>query len=171
MNPFSKKVNRLYCPPQQPGFRRGRNSVSNRKASYEKLRIAARSTRNFVQKSAKLKSSFGAISKQKSLKCCLLNVDGLSESSFADVKNVLSSKAPDICILLETKRRLEDDCFSLDVPGYEVSEHRRSDIAGDKGGGGIAVFTRKAEGRVKKKRLVEFSTKGGGGGGGGGPLG
>ena len=148
MNPFSKKVNRLYCPPQQPGFRRGRNSVSNRKASYEKLRIAARSTRNFVQKSAKLKSSFGAISKQKSLKCCLLNVDGLSESSFADVKNVLSSKAPDICILLETKRRLEDDCFSLDVPGYEVSEHRRSDIAGDKGGGGIAVFTRKAEGLI-----------------------
>ena len=76
----------------------------------------------------------------------MLNVDGLNESSFADVKYVLSNKSPDICILLETKRRLEEDGFCLDIPGYDVSEHRRSDLAGDKGGGEIAVFTKKADG-------------------------
>ena len=147
MNPFSKRLNRSGSSHYQPGFRQGRNSGSNKKSSsFEKRRIASRSTKNFIQKSAKLKSSFGAILKQSKLKTCLLNVDGLNESSFADVKNVLSNKSPDICILLETKRRLEEDGFCLDIPGYDVSEHRRSDLAGDKGGGGIAVFTKKADG-------------------------
>ena len=145
MNPFSNGVHK---PPLIPRFRKGRNSVANPYTSYNKSRIRKRSTRNRVHKSIKLKESFGYISKKNKLKCCFLNVDGLTDSSFADVKNVLATKAPDICVLLETKRRLEDDGVSLEVPGYDVSEHNRSDIAGDKGGGGLAIFTRKADGLV-----------------------
>ena len=140
MNPFST-INK--------GFRRGRNSVTN-PGSNRINRLKARHTRSLQHKAAKLKDSYGCIGKKSKLKCCMLNVDGLSESSFNDVKAVLASKCPDVCILLETKRRLEDDAFSIEVTDYDVSEYRRSDLAGDKGGGGIAVFTRKSEGLVFK---------------------
>ena len=118
--------------------------------TYEQNRLKARHTRRLVHRSAKLRASYGIIGKKNKLKCCLLNVDGLNESSFADVKQVLSSKSPDICILLETKRRLEDDGIDIDVTGYDVTEYKRSDIACDKGGGGIAIFTRKVDGLVFK---------------------
>ena len=139
MNPFSLS---------NPGFRRGRNSQSN--SSSAKSQMRTRSTRNWIHKAVRLKESFGALRTKKKLQCSLLNVDGLTETSFADVKDVLSRKLPDICLLLETKRRLEDDCLCLDVPGYDVTEHRRSDLAGDKGGGGLALFTRKVDGLVFK---------------------
>ena len=145
MNPFSHGSQK---PPFIPRFRKGRNSASNPYTSYEKSRIRRRSTRNRVHKSVKLKESFGSILRKNKLKCCFLNVDGLTDSSFADVKNVLDTKTPDICVLLETKRRLEDDGISLEVPGYDVTEYKRSDIAADKGGGGLAIFTRKADGLV-----------------------
>ena len=85
------------------GFRKGRNTVSgNLKVTRESLRIRNRSMKNWVHKSARRKDSFGAVSRKENLVCALLNVDGLTESSFADVKEVLSSKRPDVCLLLET---------------------------------------------------------------------
>ena len=118
--------------------------------SHEKNRLKARHTRSLVHRSAKLKEAYGTVRKKNKLRCCLLIVDGLTDSSFADVKHVLSSKSPDICVLLETKRRQEDDGLDIDVVGYDVTEYKRSDIAGDKGGGGLAIFTRKADGLVFK---------------------
>ena len=133
------------------GFRKGRNSVSgNKNASKESIRVRNRSMKNWIHKSARRKESFGAVSRKGNLLCALLNVDGLTDSSFADVKEVLSSKRPDVCLLLETKRRFEEEESCIDVLGYDVTEYRRSDIAGDKGGGGLAIFTRKAEGLVFK---------------------
>ena len=145
MNPFSKGVS---AQPKR-GFRKGRNSVSNRNISHEKARQRRRHTRS-LHKSSLLKESCGSIQKKTKLKCCMLNVNGLNDSTLADVKNVLATKCPDICILLETKRRFEDEGINLDIPGYEVSECRRSDLAGDKGGGGIAIYTRKADGTIFK---------------------
>ena len=145
MNPFSKGVS---VPPRR-GFRRGRNSASNNNISYERIRQRRRNTR-CLHKSSLLKESYGLIQRKTKLKCCMLNVNGLTDSTLADVKNVLASKSPDVCVLLETKRRLEDEGINLEIPGYEVSEHRRSDLAGDKGGGGIAIYTRKADGIVFK---------------------
>ena len=136
--------------PSLPSFRKGRNSVSGNNVSKEKIRIRKRSMGNWKHKSVRMKESFGAVTMKEKLVCSLLNVDGLNESSLADVKEVLSTKKPDICILLETKRRFEDEETPIDVPGYEVSEYRRSDLAGDKGGGGIAVFTRKVDGLAFK---------------------
>ena len=117
MNPFSKGIS---APPKR-GFRRGRNSVSNHNVSFEKARQRKRQTRS-LHKSSLLKESCGSIQKKTKLKCCLLNVNGLSDSTLADVKNVFASKSPDICVLLETKRRFEDEGMNLDIPGYEVSE-------------------------------------------------
>ena len=134
-----------------PGFRRGRNSVSgNNNLPKEQIRIRNRSMRDWIHKSARRKDSYGTVTKRNNLLFSLLNVDGLTDSTFNDVKDVLTRKMPDVCLLLETKRRLEDSGTCLDVPGYDVTEYKRSDLAGDKGGGGLALFTRKADGLIFK---------------------
>ena len=132
------------------GFRRGRNSRSNNCASKQSCHTRKRRTRDWVHKSVRLKESFGGIRAKKKLQCSLLNVNGLTASTLADVKEVLSRKQPDLCILIETKRRLESDELCIDVAGYDVSEYRRSDMAGDKGGGGLAIYTRNVDGLVFK---------------------
>ena len=57
------------------------------------------------RKITQLKDSVGVIGKKQSLLCSLLNVDGLSHSSYEDVKQVLDKKKSDVCIILESKRR------------------------------------------------------------------
>ena len=131
MNPFS------WDKP----FRKGRNAVSN--ANKARGRISRRSTKNFKLKSAKLKESIGVIETKDKLKCALLNTDGLQLPTLSYVRSTLLENPVDICILLETKRRLEETNFSIDVDGYNVQEYRRSDAAGDRGGGGIAIYTKK----------------------------
>ena len=138
MNPFSLQKQR---------FRKGRPKGNG---SFEKNRVGKRSSRNLVHKSVRLKESYGAIGSKKKLTCSLLNVDGLSDASLADVRDVLARKQPDLCVILESKIRFEESGPCLDVPGYEVAERRRSDFAGDRGGGGIAVYTRKRDGLVFK---------------------
>ena len=138
MNPFSLK---------RTGFRKGNNARTH-SVFNGKSRINSRSSRSFVHKSVRLKESYGAVGKMNKLSCSLLNVNGLTEDSLADVKDVLMRKQPDLCVLLETKLRLEEDGLCLDVPGYDVVERRRSDMAGDRGGGGLAVYTRKRDGLV-----------------------
>ena len=138
MNPFSLN---------KTGFRRGRNS-KYRSYSNKRIRLIERNARTLVHKSVRLKESFGAIGTKKKLSCALLNVDGLTDASLTDVKDVLFRKKPDLCVLLETKIRLEEEGPCLDVPGYDVSQRHRSDAAGDRGGGGIAIFTRKRDGLV-----------------------
>ena len=141
MNPKSTGQARL-----SPGFRNGRNSSSNISFSKKRCQEKRRSTTNWVHNSVKLKETYGAITSKKRLKCAMLNVDGYSEDVLADVRSVLSRKMPDVCILLETKRRLEEGGLCIDVEGYDLSEINRSDMAGDKGGGGIAIYTRRVDG-------------------------
>ena len=81
----------------------------NKNVTKEKIRLRNRRMGNWKHKSVRMKESFGAVTRKDRLVCSLLNVDGLNESSFADVKEVLSSQMPDICLLLETKRRFEDE--------------------------------------------------------------
>ena len=96
----------------------------------------------------KLRETVGVIGNKKFLKCSMLNVDGMSNSSFEDVKNVLCTKQSDVCVILETKRREEEVGRDIAIDGYTVRELRRSDVAGDKGGGGIAVYTRQLDSLV-----------------------
>ena len=149
MNPLST-ANSVRSSSKGPGFRKGRNSRSGRTVSNDKYRDRKRNTRSRVARHIKLKQSSGSIFYKKSLKCALLNVNGLTEASMESVKDVLNRKQPDMCILLETKRRLEDDYLCADVDGYDLTEYRRSDAAFDKAGGGLALYTKKTEGLVFK---------------------
>ena len=85
---------------------------------------------------------------KRSLTCSLLNVNGLNEASLADVRSTLAQRKPDLCVILETKRRAEEQGLNIEVDGYNVSESQRSDLAGDRNGGGIAVYTRVSEGLI-----------------------
>ena len=111
-----------------------------------KRQMNHRRTNNLVRRSVGRKDSYGFVQPKSRLKLGMLNVDGCSQDTLADVRDVLLRKGLDVCVLLETKNRLEDGDDALVVPGYDLTEVRRSDMAGDKGGGGIAFYTRKADG-------------------------
>ena len=114
MNPFSLR---------KTDFRKGHNASSH-SVKDTKSRINKRSSNDLIHKSARIKDSYGAIGTKKKLSCSLLNVNGLTEASLTDVKDVLSRKQPDLCIIIETKLRKEEEGPCLDVPGYEVLEYR-----------------------------------------------
>ena len=127
-------------------FRSGRNCASNLTFSKMKRQMNHRRTNNLVRRSVGRKDSYGFVQPKSRLKLGMLNVDGCSQDTLADVRDVLLHKGLDVCVLLETKNRLEDGDDALVVPGYDLTEVRRSDMAGDKGGGGIGFYTRKADG-------------------------
>ena len=91
------------------------------------------------------------------LRCSLLNVDGLTEASLHNVEDVVGSQKPDVVILLETKRRLESSDIDISVPGYSVYETRRSDNAGDRDGGGIAIYTKQSDGLLFKHHKPDIA--------------
>ena len=99
-----------------------------------------------VKRSVKLRDNHGVRNSKTILRSALLNVDGLDEVSLEDVKTTVSSKKPDIVVLLETKRRVENCDLAADITEYSLHEARRSDAAGDKDGGGIALYTRQSDG-------------------------
>ena len=98
------------------------------------------------KKAARQREGIGVIDRKKTLKTCFLNVDGLGEVTFENIKETIDVKRPDLVILVETKRREEEVGMDIDIPGYSLHERRRSDMAEDKDGGGIAVYTRLTDG-------------------------
>ena len=108
-------------------------------------------------KHAKLRESTGTVQTKSILRCSLLNINGLSEASLANVETVVGSEKPDIVILLETKRRDEEPGIDISVPGYSVHESRRSNNAGDRDGGGIAVYTKLGDGILFKHHQPDIS--------------
>ena len=93
MNPFSSS--KLY----------GGHGKS--KSSFERVRESRRRNRQQIHKSAKLRQHVGILDFKKNLCLGLLNVDGLGEAAFEDVKNTVLARTPDLCVILETKRRFE----------------------------------------------------------------
>ena len=120
-----------------------------------KLYQKQRNNRRHVQKRAvhrvKLREQVGVLDRKQSLNLALLNVDGLSSSTFEDVHSVIQQKSLDLCILLETKRREEEIGSDISIPGYTLKEIRRSDAAEDKAGGGIAYYTKQQDGLIFKE--------------------
>ena len=86
----------------------------------------------------RLREEFGAIACKNDLKTAFLNVDGLSDAKLVDVSSFVSSKSPDLFFLLETKRRAEEVASDISIPGYDLTEIRRSDVSGDRAGGGLS---------------------------------
>ena len=93
---------------------------------------------------------------KKVLRCSLLNVDGMSEDSLVNVESVVGSHKPDVVFLLETKRRVEEDGIDISLPGYNVHEARRSNVADDRDGGGIAVYTKLTDGLLFKQHMPDI---------------
>ena len=132
---------------QAMGSSQGRSAV-NRFTDFSSRIKPSQSKRGSIPffKSRRKNGNSTAKGGKRGLFIAQLNVDGLSAEKFEDVRNVAEKRKPDVIILLETKRRLEAFENPVDLPGYELAEARRSDVAGDKNGGGIAVYTRTCKG-------------------------
>ena len=110
------------------------------KRAFHRARRNIHKYRSIKQAKLRDRTSVGNILTKKVLKCSLLNVNGLTEASLENVESIVETHRPDVVFLLETKRRLEENGLDISVPGYSVHEARRSDNAGDRDGGGIAVY-------------------------------
>ena len=95
-----------------------------------------------IHKRAKLRENVGILTPKQTLDVALLNVDGYSDVQYETVKGTIEAKNPDICILLETKRRKEVISPKFEINGYDTLERRRSNTSGDRAGGGILVYLR-----------------------------
>ena len=131
----------------------GNNRGNGSGTSYQHHRNQIRSAKKWRTQRVRLRENVGVVGKKNFLKLGLLNVDGLSLSSLEDVQSALHHKSLDVCVLLETKRRHEEMGCDIKIDGYSVHELRRSDAAGDRGGGGIAFYTRQTDGLL----FQEFS--------------
>ena len=113
-------------------------------------RHISRSRQQSVYKRAKLRGTYGTIGVKRTLRCAYLNVDGLGPGTFDDVVSTVRMKNPDLCVLLETKRRLEEVGLDIEIDGYDLTEINRSDLANDRDGGGIAFYTKQSDGLIFK---------------------
>ena len=117
-------------------------------SAHEQARQNRRKTHRLGSQRVKLRSVVGVVERKGNLKCAMLNVDGLSPSTLEDIKEVFVKKQPDLCYILESKRREEDIGIDIAIDGYAFHEVRRSDVSGDKGGGGLVCYTRIVDGVV-----------------------
>ena len=129
--------------------------IRMRPYAIKKKRVASNGSRRFIhdcrlKKQARVRESYGVVEEKKTLRASFLNVDGLSEATLEDVKHTVRLKTPDVVFLVETKRRLEDTSIDISIPGYKLHESLRSDLADDKDGGGIAVYTKLSDGILFK---------------------
>ena len=85
-----------------------KSAHSSKGGEYQRLRNARRNTRGYHKKREARREAIGILDRKKNLKYSLLNVDGLTPASFEDVKDNLDRTKPDVCFLLETKRREEE---------------------------------------------------------------
>ena len=95
----------------------------------------------------------------------LHNCNGFDDLSEYDTVDLIKSQKPEILGILETHHR-EEDTKSVKIPGYKTFESRRSDLAGDKEGGGIMVLAKETDGiKIEEKRFkiknkeLEFVSK------------
>ena len=124
--------------------------------SYNAYRRHGRINRNYKYK---LRDKVGVIGSKNNLKTSMLNVDGLNDTSLADIQDFVVQNSPDIVFLLETKRRLEEFGTDITIDGYDHFEVKRSDVAEHKQGGGLVCYTRKADGLVFKKHTPDIPDK------------
>ena len=89
----------------------------------------------------------------------MLNVDGLSDTSLADVQDFVSQSSPDVVFLLETKRRFEEFGTDIAIEGYEHFEVKRSDVADHKQGGGLVCYMKKSDGLVFNRYTPDIMDK------------
>ena len=103
--------------------------------------------RRRIEKETKTKSS-------ECVKVVTFNANGWSEMSENDTKELARSQRPGLIAVLETKLRQEDGDRDVEIEDYDVVDVRRSDLAGDKEGGGILVYARqKGDVRYRERKF------------------
>ena len=123
------------------------------RSRYNACKRHARVNNNYKHK---LREKVGVIGSKTNLKTSMLNVDGLSDTSLADVQDFVAQSSPDVVFLLETKRRFEEFGTDIAIDGYEHFEVKRSDVADHKQGGGLVCYTRRTDGLVFKRHTPEI---------------
>ena len=119
--------------------------------SYQQRRDSTRRSQKWSTHKVKLRGRVGVVGRKHDLSLGLLNVDGLSPSALEDVQSTVRARSLDVCVLLETKRRFEEVGSDIRIPGYNLREIRRSDAADDRGGGGLAYYTKQSDGILFKE--------------------
>ena len=99
------------------------------------------------------------------MRMAMLNCNGFNDVTKQELVNLTYSHRPEIIGILESKMHQEQEDDIVQIPNYRVVDIRRSDLAGDKNGGGILVYTRETEGldfkhkkfaiKQKKKQFVQ----------------
>ena len=92
------------------------------------------------------------------MKMALLNCNGFNDVTRQDVINLTKTQRPEVIGVLESKLR-EEQGDVCEIPGYSTVDIRRSDLAGDKKGGGILVFTREIDGLIFKHKKFTIKSK------------
>ena len=82
------------------------------------------------------------------VKVVSFNTNGWSEMSENHTRELARTQRPGLIGVLETKLRQEDGGRDVEIPDYDVVDVRRLDLAGDKEGGGILVYSKQSV-RVK----------------------
>ena len=108
-------------------------------------------------KAARRRDSIGVVQPKKLLKTAFLNIDGLSEVTLDDVSDTVKDRNLDVVFLVESKRREEESVIDAHIPGYALHEARRSNLAGDKAGGGIMVYTKLTDGVLFKRHTPDIT--------------
>ena len=144
-------------PPNS--FRRGRNGGSQI-GSFKLSSSSVRRRKARGNYKYKLREEAGALFSRDSLTSAFLNIDGLSDAKYVDVTNFVNEVSPDIFFLLESKRRAEDVGSDIAINGYDHTEIKRSDAAGDKPGGGIVYYTKNTGGVLFNKHSPSISHQG-----------
>ena len=96
---------------------------------------------------------------KQNVKIVSLNTNGFSELTENDVREVMRIQKPGLVGLLETKLRQEDGVREVEMSGYDVVDIRRSDLAGDKEGGGILVYSRQGGGIKYREKVFKIRKK------------
>ena len=110
--------------------------------SASEMRNKGRTGVSHFKKRYALRQDVGYVEKKSSLCVMSLNVNGLTQSSVHDIEAAVNERKVDIVAVTETKFRLEENPVHHHISGYKSFETRRSDVAEDRGGGGIIVYYR-----------------------------
>ena len=93
------------------------------------------------------------------MRMAMLNCNGFNDITKQELVNLTYTHRPEIIGILESKMRLEQEDDMVQIPNYRVVDIRRSDLAGDKNGGGILVYTRESEGLKFKHKKFSINQK------------
>ena len=96
------------------------------------------------------------VKENRSIKVVTLNARKYDDGTEHDVKEVIKHQNPEVVGILESMLREEDEGREPSIQGYNKVETRRSDVAGDKGGGGILVFTKEAKNVKYRERIFKI---------------